>query len=59
MFAKLAKYWPLVLTVLGALSPVISPAVQSFYAHHPVAIATIAGLWSTFKWILPSPLQGK
>jgi hypothetical protein len=53
------KYLPLILTLVGALSPMISPVVQGFYARHPEAVAGVAGAWATFKWLLPSPLQGK
>ena len=51
------KYWPLVVTLLGALAPVFSPMVQHFYADHAAAVGVFAGIWSTFKWLLPSPLQ--
>lgn len=52
------QYFPLVLTLAGALSPVFSPAVEAFYSHHPVAVATVAGVWAAIKWLLPSPLRG-
>ena len=51
------KYWPILVTLLAALSPVFSPAVQAFYSHHPLAVATIGGAWASIKWLLPSPMQ--
>ena len=54
-----SKYFPLVLTLIGALAPVFSGPVEDFYGHHAAAVGIVAGIWSTFKWLLPSPLQGK
>lgn len=54
---QLKKYWPLVITLVGALSPLFSDAVKAFWAHHPELVAVLAGAYSTFKWILPSPVQ--
>jgi hypothetical protein len=55
--SKFLKYWPLAVTVLGAASTYLSPAVDTFWASHQQLVATIVGLWATFKWLLPSPLQ--
>ncbi len=52
-----SKYWPIIITLAGALGPVFSPAVQSFYAGHPTLVAAVAGAWASFKWALPSPLS--
>ena len=51
------KYWPLVVTLLGVISPAISPAVDGFWAHHPALVAGIAGAWASLKWLLPSPIK--
>lgn len=54
------KYFPLLLTLAGALAPVFSPAVQGFYSQHPLAVATVGGVWASIKWLLPSPIsEGK
>jgi hypothetical protein len=52
----LKKYWPLLVTLLGGLSPLLSPAVSAFWAAHPNAVAGLAAGWAAFKWLLPSPL---
>lgn len=53
------KYWPLVVIVLNAAAPLISPAVQAFWAHHTFAAASIDSGLMGLKWLLPSPLQSK
>lgn len=55
--ATLKKYWPLFVTLLGALSPMVSPGVDSFWSHHPAMVAGIAGAWASLKWLLPSPIK--
>ena len=57
--STLKKYWPMIVTLLGALGPVLSPAVQAFYASHASSVGVAAGIWATFKWLLPSPFQPK
>jgi hypothetical protein len=59
MKAFLAKYWPLLVTLLGALSPSLSPTVSAFWTGHPQAVAVIAGVYAAVKFLLPSPLQTK
>jgi len=53
----LKKYWPLVLTLVGVIAPAVSPSVDGFWAHHPQAVAAIAGAWAALKWLLPSPIK--
>jgi hypothetical protein len=54
---KVKKYLPLVITLLGALAPVISPVVEGFYSKHPEGVALLAGAWASLKWLLPSPIK--
>lgn len=51
------KYWPIVVSLIGVVAPFVSGAVQGFYSSHPQVVAVIAGVWATFKFLLPSPLQ--
>lgn len=51
------KYWPMLITLVGTLSPLFSTSVAGFWSHHPVLVASLSGAFATFKWILPSPLQ--
>ena len=55
--ATFKKYLPLLLTIVGALAPAVSPAVAGFWSAHPTVVASVAGVWAAFKWLLPSPLQ--
>lgn len=51
------KYFPIILTVIGALSPIVSPTVQHFWSSHPDVVAALAGVWAIVKYYLPSPAQ--
>jgi hypothetical protein len=53
---KYTKYWPLLVTLVGALSPMVSPVVEHFWTVHPELVAVLSGAVATFKWLLPSPL---
>ena len=55
--ATFKKFWPLIVTLLAALSPALSTSVDGFWAHHPAAVALIAGIWASVKWLLPSPIK--
>lgn len=50
------KIWPLIVTVVMAIAPVLSPGVQEFYKGHPAVAGALWTVWATFKWLLPSPV---
>jgi len=53
MEAFLKKYWPMVTLVLGALSPVILPPIQTFVNAHPEIATAVAWVVAHF---LPVPV---
>lgn len=55
--SKLLKYLPSILAVLGAIAPIISPAVAAFWGAHPGASATVLSVLAIVNHFLPSPVK--
>jgi hypothetical protein len=53
------KWLPMVATISGAMAPLFSDSVKNFWSAHPAAVAVMAGVWATIKWLLPSPIQNQ
>ncbi len=50
------KWWPIIVTLVGGLSSIISPYVQDFWKDHTTTVATLTTIWAAFKFLMPSPI---
>lgn len=50
------SWWPSIVAVLGAIAPIVLPAVKDAISHHPQVAVVLGAIYAILSHLLPSPV---
>ena len=53
----MTKWIPTVVTLLGTIISVMTPAILNYEKVHPQVVLILAGIYAIIKGLLPSPVS--